>query len=356
MVTRVVLVHFSKAVQAVRDEPYAVICTAALQAIKSSASSALDEAEWNLRNGLFDYYASVGMFKDASIVLSEVNVDSTVRICTDIEKADVFIRSAESCLEGDEPVDAEIYVNKASQRMKATDDHSDKTAVAAINLRYRVAFARVQDSNRKFLEAARCYYDVSAIQNHMVDKGDLLQLLGKAVTCAVLAKSGPQRTRILALLYKDDRLEQLSTLANFSSHPALLEKMYKEQLLQPQELRAFESSLALHQKAMGQDGLTVMEMAVIEHNLQATSRLYDNIHITELAKFVGMEPEPCERLVAKMISEERLKAILDQSEGLLYFNEHPDEAAEWNDGIKSIFTDLTTCMEIAKERYPELMG
>jgi hypothetical protein len=31
---------------------------------------------------------------------------------------------------------------------------------------------------------------------------DLLELLGRAITCAVLGKAGPQRARILANLYK----------------------------------------------------------------------------------------------------------------------------------------------------------
>jgi hypothetical protein len=35
-----------------------------------------------------------------------------------------------------------------------------------------------------------------------VNQEDLMELLGKAVTCAVLGKSGPQRSRVLGLLYK----------------------------------------------------------------------------------------------------------------------------------------------------------
>jgi len=351
---RLALVHFSKAVRDVKGDPYAAICTAAVQAIKTyPASGTLDEADWTLRNGLFDYYVDMEMYREAAAVLSGLNVESAVRVYSSVEKADVYIRCAESCLTGDADDEAEIFVKKASVLMNATADHPDKTAVASLNLRYRVTFARVLDAQRKFLEAATRYYDVSVIQNQSVHKDDLLVLLGKAVTCAVLAKAGPQRNRILASLYRDERLGQLEQMPSYSNHAAVLEKMYKEQLLEPRELRAFETSLAVHQKAITKDGFTVVEMAVIEHNLQAASRIYDNIRITELAKFVGMEPEACERLVAKMISEDRLKASLDQSEGLLYFNEYPDEAAHWNDGIKSIFRDLSACMEMAKERYPE---
>ena len=33
-------------------------------------------------------------------------------------------------------------------------------------------------------------------------KDDLLQLLGRAITCAVLGKAGPQRSRVLGMLFK----------------------------------------------------------------------------------------------------------------------------------------------------------
>ncbi|CAN0527358.1 unnamed protein product, partial [Laminaria digitata] len=43
-----------------------------------------------------------------------------------------------------------------------------------------------------------------------VDAGDLLELLGKAITCAVLGKAGPQRSRQMGVLLKDERVESLA--------------------------------------------------------------------------------------------------------------------------------------------------
>ena len=43
---------------------------------------------------------------------------------------------------------------------------------------------------------------VSVFITIQVNQEDLLELLGKAVTCAVLGKAGPQRSRVLGLLYK----------------------------------------------------------------------------------------------------------------------------------------------------------
>jgi hypothetical protein len=41
------------------------------------------------------------------------------------------------------------------------------------------------------------------------------------VTCAILGKAGPQRSRILDLLHKDERLAGLATLegAGYEAHP-----------------------------------------------------------------------------------------------------------------------------------------
>lgn len=51
-----------------------------------------------------------------------------------------------------------------------------------------------------------------------MDAGDLLELLGKAITCAVLGKAGPQRSRQMGVLLKDERIENLSRIPGLSTH------------------------------------------------------------------------------------------------------------------------------------------
>eukprot|EP00968_Pinguiococcus_pyrenoidosus_P004275 scaffold285_cov304-Pinguiococcus_pyrenoidosus.AAC.35 len=50
-----------------------------------------------------------------------------------------------------------------------------------MQLRYRTTYSRVLDANRKFLDAATRYYDVSKASEG-VDADDLLNLLGRAVS------------------------------------------------------------------------------------------------------------------------------------------------------------------------------
>jgi COP9 signalosome complex subunit 4 len=147
-----------------------------------------------------------------------------------------------------------------------------------LQLRYRTTYARVLDANRKFLEAALRYYDLSQTQKKEVSQvrgpciritppllfcipaytpllivrfqEDLMELLGKSVTCAILGKAGPQRSRILGTLFKDERINSLETLSGYDAHAKVLNKMYMEQIIKKPELSAFEASLMPHQKVV----------------------------------------------------------------------------------------------------------
>src|SRR5438270_849549 len=59
-----------------------------------------------------------------------------------------------------------------------------------------------------------------------VDESERLRCLSAAITCAVLAPAGPQRSRILATLYKDERASQY-----LPTDFAILEKMHFLRLL-----------------------------------------------------------------------------------------------------------------------------
>lgn len=56
-----------------------------------------------------------------------------------------------------------------------------------------------------------------------------MEALGAAVVCTILAKAGPQRSRILANLYKDERTAALPTFS-------FMQKVYLERVLRPDEV------------------------------------------------------------------------------------------------------------------------
>ena len=99
----------------------------------------------------------------------------------------------------------------------------------------------------------------------------------------------------------------------------MLEKMFMERLLKAEEVKHFEAGLADHQKATLEDGSTVLDRAVIEHNMLATSKLYLNITFEQLGLLLGIDGTKAERIAASMLVEQRMQGSIDQVEQLIHF-------------------------------------
>lgn len=123
---------------------------------------------------------------------------------------------------------------------------------------------------------------------------------------------------MLATLFKDERCQQLATYG-------ILEKMYLDRIIRGNQLQEFAAMLMPHQKATTADGeskLTLLDLstgnilmfsplllqlvtadvfspspgssildrAVIEHNLLSASKLYNNITFEELGALLEIPP------------------------------------------------------------------
>ena len=97
-------------------------------------------------------------------------------------------------MEEDEIVESDGAVTKAGTVVESIPNPEQHMALI---LRYKSTYARVLDANRKFLQAASRYHDLSQSSGDLIRAEDLLAMLGRAATCAILAPSGPQRQRVL---------------------------------------------------------------------------------------------------------------------------------------------------------------
>jgi len=305
-----------------------------------------DDANYILRNKLFDRFVQEEQFRDAATVLGGLNLENTTKIYTPQQKAEIYVKVAEAFLQDDETVDAESFVTRASGLMNSVEDWS-------LKLRYRATYARVLDANRKFLEAAMKYHELSQTQSADIAQEDLFELLGKAMTCAILGKASPQRYRILSALYKDERIHNLEHFPQYSSHASILTKMYMEQILRKQEMKIFEETLMDHQKALTAEGLTIPERALIEHNMSAASKIYDNIRFEELGNILEISAAKAEKLAAKMIGEGRLKGYIDQVGRLIHFDDDNNVLQSWDERINFLCQSLNECTEQIIRTHPE---
>jgi COP9 signalosome complex subunit 4 len=266
--------------------------------------ASFEEQDLALKKSVADALEEEEDFKGAAKVLQSINLDSAQRNYSANEKAAMWLRIVRCYLEEDQPENAASFINRIKSVLPDVDDR-------ATQLTFLLCQARILDSQRSFLEASSKYYDTSL--ETIVDEEERLRALSQSIICVVLAPAGPQRSVTLAKLYKDERTKLVEEYG-------ILEKIFFNRLLSPEEVKTFAEKLAPHQLAKTSDGSTVLDKAVLEHNLLAASRLYRNIYTTQLGRLLGTDADKAEIYASQMIEQGRLAGYIDQIEGLIFFD------------------------------------
>ncbi|XP_058077359.1 COP9 signalosome complex subunit 4 isoform X1 [Magnolia sinica] len=287
-----------------------------------------------IREKLAELYESEQQWSKAAQMLSGIDLDSGIRMMDETYKLSKCVQIARLYLEDDDAVNAEVFINKASFLVSNSQQE-------VLNLQYKVCYARILDLKRKFLEAALRYYDISQIEkrqigDELIDEDALA--LSAAVTCTILAAAGPQRSRVLATLYKDERCSKLKI------YP-ILQKVYLERILRKPEIDAFAEELRAHQKALLPDNFTVLDRAMIEHNLLSASKLYTNISFEELGTLLGIAPQKAEKIASRMIYEDRMRGSIDQVEAVIHFEDDTEELQQWDQQIVGLCQALNDVLD-----------
>jgi COP9 signalosome complex subunit 4 len=169
-----------------------------IETLKMLPSTVEGAADNKLRQLLFDYKVNEeGEYSAAARILAGMRMDddpNSVYYTKPADKCDVYVKIAECFLEDDEVAESDSAVTKAGGVVESIENPEQNMALI---LRYKSTYARVLDFNRKFLQAASRYHDLSQSSEELIRAEDLLVMLGRAATCAILAPSGPQRQRVL---------------------------------------------------------------------------------------------------------------------------------------------------------------
>ncbi|RZC67045.1 hypothetical protein C5167_010740 [Papaver somniferum] len=360
-----------------------------------SRSVSFEEQVLIIREKLAELYEAEQEWSKAARMLSGIDLDSSIRLLDESYKLSKCVKIASLYLEDDDAVNAETFTNKASFLV-----NNSKQEVLV--LQYKVCAARILDMKRKFLDAALKYYEISQIEKRQIgdewiDEEALEQALTAAVTCTILAPAGPQRSRVLANFYKDERCSKLKI------YP-ILEKVYLERILRKPEIDSFAEDLKEHQvnlfslklftlflnslhylmfartdqcyglghaegmgsddvphlltqliskrtfKALLPDNFTVLDRAMIEHNLLSASKLYTNISFEELGALLGIAPPKAEKIASKMIYEDRMKGSIDQVEAFIHFDDDKEELQQWDQHIVGLCQSLNDVLDTMSKK------
>ncbi|CAG8565382.1 11484_t:CDS:2 [Racocetra fulgida] len=286
-----------------------------------------------LREKLAEIFEAEEDWLEAARVLQGIPLDSGLRTISDEYKLKIYIKIIQLLLEEDEAVSTETYLSRAALLIPGCKD-------------------QVFDFKRKFLEASSKYHELSYVPELAPE--DRTNCLNAAITCAVLAGAGPQRSRMLATLYKDERVQRLP-------HFSILEKMYLDRVLRPNEVKGFAETLKEHQRARLADGTTVLDRAVIEHNLLSASMIYNNITFEELGSLLAITPDQAEQIASSMIEQGRMQGTIDQIERLIFFESNSAGkavggilGAKWDIAIQNVCHHVEEVVIAIGSKYPEL--
>lgn len=352
--TRPLLTNFAQSLSKVSPDSVVIVGSHVLDTFQSQ-STTFEEQEALLREALCTAYEAQEDYTNAAKALQGIRLDTSQRQITDEAKVRMWIKIVRLYLEDDDTVSAEQALNKIKNLPS-----SNQTLAGSpdLKLHYQLSQARILDARRKFLDASAEYHNVSF--SSTVAEDDRSQALSAAIRTAILAPAGPQRSKTLGKLYKDER-------SSDTEEYGILEKMFLDRLLSPEEVDAFAASLMPHQLAQTADGSTVLAKAVIEHNLIAASRLYENISTAALGKILGLEDgsketaaEKAEDYAARMIEQGRLKGKIDQIDGVISFEiqEHiqvgsnEKELRIWDHAVQGLLEEVERCAAGVGEAFP----
>ncbi|KAB2096612.1 hypothetical protein ES319_A01G119600v1 [Gossypium barbadense] len=335
MVSRQLLQTFAHELERLKPDAQKEISHYTLDQIQPRVVS-FEEQVLFIREKLAELYESEQQCSKAAQILSGIDLDSGMRVIDDTFRLSKCVQIARLYLEDDDAVNAEAFINKASFLI-SNSQHE------VLILQYKVCYARILDMKRKFLEAALRYYDISQIEkrqigDEIIDEDALEQALSAAVTCTILAAAGPQRSRVLATLYKDERCSKLKI------YP-ILQKVYLERILRKPEIDAFAEELKPHEKTVLPDNFTVLDRAIIEHNILSASKLYTNISFDELGTLLGIPPHKAEKIASRMIYEDRMRGSIDQVEAVIHFEDDTEELQQWDQQIVGVCQALNDILD-----------
>lgn len=301
-----------------------------------------EEQDTQLKEVLADTYEELQDYLASAKALQSITLSSSQRDISNVDKAKVWIRITRCYLEEDDSTNAVTFLNRVKNTVHVNDLESDE-----IRLQFQLCQARISDSQRQFLDASASYHSLST--QSQIDEGERLQALSAAIVCAVLAPAGPKRVRQLARLYEDSRAVAVDEYS-------ILEKIYLDRILTPSQVSAFSDKLRPHQKAATADGSTVLEKAVLEHNLLAASRLYSNISTSVLGSMLGVDGQRAEIYAAQMIEQGRLRASIDQIDEVIYFGEKVRTARQTarDENVKALTDEVERVADLIKVARPEL--
>ncbi|KAJ6217108.1 hypothetical protein RDWZM_008265 [Blomia tropicalis] len=288
-----------------------------------------------IRQKLASIYEAAKQYKEAAQILIGIPLLTGQKEYSPEYRLETYLKIAKLYLRDGDVLNADNYTNRATLLTQEVTNEP-------LKVEYKMTYAKVLDHKRKFIEAAQRYNEIS--YKSSIEENDRMDALNSAILCTILASAGKQRSRMLATLYKDERCQQLLSFS-------ILEKMYLDRIIKAADHKTCSNLIKPHQQAVNADGSTILERAIIEHNLLSASKLYKNISFVELGALLEIESSKAEKIASQMISEDRMVGSIDQISNIIMF-EKTVPLVNFDKQIESLCFQVNSIVESIGSNYP----
>jgi len=98
------------------------------------------------------------------------------------------------------------------------------------------------------------------------------------------------------------------------------------------------------------DGQTVLERAVLQHNVLAASRVYKNMRLPDLGSLLEVPADKAEKIAAKMLAEQRVEGYIDQKNGTIHFSMGDGNLQQWDRHIRNVCNQVNSVLAKIKDQ------
>ncbi|XP_071494582.1 COP9 signalosome complex subunit 4-like, partial [Diadema antillarum] len=133
-----------------------------------------------VRQHLSSIYEKEQNWREAARILVGIPLETGQKQYPVDYKLETYLKIARLYLEDDDPVEAEVYIKRASMLQAESKNEQ-------LHILYKVCYARMLDYKRKFIEAAQRYNELS--YRTIIAGEERMESLRHALHCTILASA-----------------------------------------------------------------------------------------------------------------------------------------------------------------------
>lgn len=178
--------------------------------------------------------------------------------------------------------------------------------------RYDLLNAEINVTKQNFEVAADLFYQIS--QNYPKEKKTALK---RSIIFTITSPPGPKRDAVFHKISADDDA-QLLPIFN------LLDRLNNRQIISDEDIETLFKEISSEKSIKKEDFKNNMKL----HNLTQIAYLYSVISVERMSQIIGVSVDDTVEMVEQMIDFGRLKAKIDQPNGMIVYNRDESRTKE----------------------------